>query len=110
MESQIGRIKEKELYSLVHGAVPLGFSKSHRNGNHQGREPYGSETRENWSFKHMCISSPTQPHNIPHSSKCYPSTICSTLDLLQRLNSGPSEPKVRTLITSANEVNAISCN
>lgn len=105
--------KKKEgelLYLLVHGAVPLGFSKSHGNGNHQGGEPCGNETRENWSFKHMCSSSPTQPHNIPHSSQCYSSTICPSLGLWQRLNSGPSEPKAWTLVTSANEVNAISCN
>lgn len=58
----------------------------------------------------MCSSSPTQPHNIPHSSQCYSSTICPSLGLWQRLNSGPSEPKAWTLVTSANEVNAISCN
>jgi len=42
MEGETGRKEEEEPhYSLVHGAVPLGFSKSHRNGNHQGGEPYG---------------------------------------------------------------------
>ena len=57
-----------------------------------------------------CAASPTQAHNITHSSKCYSSTICPSLGLWQRLKSGPSEPKAWTLVTSANEVNAISCN
>lgn len=52
--------KKGIFYSLVHGAVSLGFSKSYRNGHHQGREPYGNETGGNWSFNHMCSPSPSQ--------------------------------------------------
>lgn len=58
----------------------------------------------------MCSSAPTQPLNIPHFSLCYSSTICPSLGLWQSLNSGPSEPEAWTFVTSANEVNAVSCN